>query len=83
MIFSRLFSKKHKWQAKDSNVRIAAINEELSLHNSDEKQVLLSLLSEDESELVRRAALLKLNDFNVYLSSSNSNDNVGIKKFSS
>ncbi len=81
MIFSRLFNKKNKWQAKDSNVRIAAINEELSTDNSVEKAILLSLLNTDESELVRRAALFKLNDFDVYVSSSHSNDNAGVKQF--
>jgi exonuclease SbcC len=81
MIFSRLFNKKNKWQAKDSNVRIAAINEELGTDNSAEKTILLSLLKEDKSELVRRAALLKLNDFDVYVLSSVSNDNAGVKQF--
>lgn len=81
MIFSRLFNTKNKWQAKDSNVRIAAINEELSITNSDEKAVLLTLLNTDKSELVRRAALLKLNDFDVYVSTSHDNDNASLKKF--
>ncbi len=81
MIFSRLFKTKNNWQAKDSNVRIAAINEELSIDNTEEKAVLLALLAADKSELVRRAALLKLNDFDVYISTSHQNDNAGVKQF--
>ncbi|MCW8866229.1 MAG: DUF349 domain-containing protein [Colwellia sp.] len=81
MIFSRLFTKKNKWQAKDSNVRIAAINEELSITNADDKKVLLALLNTDSSELVRRAALLKLNDFDIYLLASHENDNASVKQF--
>ncbi len=81
MIFSRLFKTKNKWQAKDSNVRIAAINEELSIANTEEKAILLALLATDKSELVRRAALLKLNDFDVYISTSHQNDHAGVKQF--
>jgi len=82
MIFSRLFNKKDQWQAKDSNVRIAAINEQLNGDHPSQKEILLSLLSDDESELVRRAALLKLNSFDTYLFASQENTNNAIKKFS-
>jgi len=81
MIFSRLFKTKNKWQAKDSNVRIAAINEDLSLDNPEEKAVLLSLLASDANELVRRAALLKLHNIDVYISTSHQNDHAGVKQF--
>lgn len=81
MIFSRLFSTKNKWQAKDSNIRIAAINEELNVNNSDEKKILQSLLSSDTNELVRRAALIKLNDFEDYVTASQVNDNEAVQHF--
>jgi len=81
MIFSRLFTTKNKWQAKDSNVRIAAINEELSSAEPEQRGILLSLCQQDESDLVRRAALQKLNDFESYLAASDDNNNASIKKF--
>jgi len=81
MIFSRLFKTKNKWQAKDSNVRIAAINEDLSIDNPEEKALLLSLLASDASELVRRAALLKLHNVDVYIATSQQNDHAGVKQF--
>ncbi len=81
MIFN-LFKSKNKWQHKDSNVRIAAINEELDSNNHDNKTTLLSLLNEDESELVRRAVLLKLNNFDDYYRASVTNNNKVVKEFS-
>jgi len=81
MIFN-LFKSKNKWQHKDSNVRIAAINEELDSNNSENKTTLLSLLNTDSSELVRRAVLLKLNDFDDYYSASITNDNKAVQEFS-
>lgn len=83
MILSRLFNTKNKWQAKDSNLRIAAINEDLNVSNSEDKDILMSLLSKDQSDLVRRAALLKLNDFSVYLFTSQDNDSASVKQFAS
>ena len=83
MIFSRLFNKKDQWQAKDSNVRIAAINEQLNGDSPSQKEILLSLLSHDDSELVRRAALLKLNSFDIYLLASQENTNKSIKQYAS
>jgi len=81
MIFN-LFKRKNKWQHKDSNVRIAAINEELDNNNSENKITLLSLLNDDSSDLVRRAVLLKLNNFDEYYSASISNDNKVVQEFS-
>jgi len=81
MIFN-LFKSKNKWQHKDSNVRIAAINEELDANNIENKSTLLSLLNDDESELVRRAVLLKLNNFDDYYSASISNTNKVVQEFS-
>jgi exonuclease SbcC len=80
MIFN-LFKSKNKWQHKDSNVRIASINEELDNNNSENKITLLSLLNDDSSELVRRAVLLKLNSFDDYYSASITNDNKVVQEF--
>ena len=77
-----LFKSKSKWQNKDSNVRIAAINEELDKNNTENKTTLLSLLNNDDSELVRRAVLLKLNNFDDYYNASLTNDNKSVKEFS-
>jgi hypothetical protein len=81
MIFN-LFKSKSKWQHKDSNVRIAAINEELDANNNDNKVTLLSLLNDDTSELVRRAVLLKLNNLDDYYNASILNDNKAVQEFS-
>jgi exonuclease SbcC len=81
MIFN-LFKSKNKWQHKDSNVRIASINEDLDNNNSENKITLLSLLNDDSSELVRRAVLLKLNSFDDYYSASITNDNKVVQEFS-
>lgn len=81
MIFN-LFKSKNKWQHKDSNVRIAAINEELDNNNSEHKTTLLSLLNDDNSELVRRAVLLKLNSFDDYYTASITNNNKVVQEFS-
>ena len=81
MIFN-LFKSKNKWQHKDSNVRITAINEELDYNNSENKITLLSLLNNDDSELVRRAVLLKLNNFDDYYTASISNSNQNVQEFS-
>ena len=77
-----LFKSKKKWQHKDSNVRIAAINEELDCNNNENKTTLLSLLNTDSSELVRRAVLLKFNSFDDYYNASILNDNKAIQEFS-
>jgi len=80
MIFN-LFKSKNNWQHKDSNVRIAAINEELNSDNNEHKAILLSLLNEDSSELVRRAVLLKLSSFDEYLIASKSNTKKSVQEF--
>jgi len=81
MIFN-LFKNKNSWQHKDSNVRIAAINEQLNSANNEDKAILYSLLNEDKNELVRRAVLLKLNSFDDYFTALNTNDNAAVKSFS-
>jgi len=77
-----LFKSKKKWQHKDSNVRITAVNEELDCNNDENKNTLLSLLNTDSSELVRRAVLLKFNSFDDYYNASIMNDNKAIQEFS-
>jgi len=79
MIFSKLF--KPKWQNKDANVRIAAINDELNISDSEQKQILQSLLEKDESEIVRRAILLKINSFDTWLNASKLNSNNKIRDY--
>ena len=79
MIFSRLF--KAKWQHKDSNIRIAAINELLDPALADDQGILTSLLTEDDNELVRRAVLLKINKFTLWLSSSVDNNNKKVRQY--
>ena len=80
MIFN-LFKSKSNWQHKDSNVRIAAINDELSPAQPEDKTILLSLLNEDSNELVRRAILLKLNSFTYYLQAHATNNNSKVQRF--
>jgi len=79
MIFSKFF--KAKWQNKDSNIRISAINDELAINVVEDKDILMTLLQEDENELVRRSVLLKINDFNIWLSASIENTNKKIREY--
>ena len=80
MIFSNFF--KAKWQHKDSNVRITAINNDLDVNTPEHLVILKDLLQHDESELVRRTALIKLADFDIFLNESENNTNKKIKEFS-
>lgn len=79
MIFSRIF--KAKWQHKDSNIRISAINDTLDPNAKDDMAILQRLLTNDSNELVRRAVLLKVNDFNLWLSASKDNNNKKIRQY--
>ncbi len=79
MIFSKFF--KAKWQNKDSNVRITAINDELLLDNPEHKRIITTLAQEDDSEMVRRAALVKLSEYDFWLEQSQSNSNKKIREF--
>lgn len=71
MIFSHLF--KAKWQNKDSNVRLTAVNDDLSPETPEQLTILNRLIAEDDNELVRRAALLKINTFDTWLTAKNNN----------
>ncbi len=79
MIFSKFF--KSTWQNKDSNIRISAINNELDINNSEQNAILLSLLANDDNELVRRAVLIKLNNFDAWLNASNDNNNKKVRDY--
>ncbi len=79
MIFSKFF--KAKWLHKDSNVRIAAINELLDPVNKEHADILVELIASDSNELVRRAALLRVNTFAQWLDASINNADVKIKEY--
>ena len=79
MIFAKLFKSQAKYKHKNLNVRITAINEELSAES--DIIILESLAQQDESDLVRRAALMKLNSFPTWLSASESNNQAKVKDF--
>ncbi len=81
MIFSKFF--KAKWQHKDATVRVLAVNEELELNNKEHLAVLNNLLATDNSDLVRRAVLIKLNSFDVWLQESKSNTEAKIREYAS
>ncbi len=83
MILSKLFktkSFKPKWQDSERTVRVEAINE-LNADNAEDKAILQNLLATDDAEIVRRAALIKLNNFEDYLQASKHNSHAKIKAF--
>ena len=80
MIFN-LFNKKNKWQHKDKNIRIEGINDALKLDDEAHSAILMRLLNEDESDLVRRAVLLKLHNIDTYIHASVENSQDSIKQF--
>lgn len=80
MIFN-LFKNKKKWQHKDKNIRIEAVNELLQQDEPSQHEVLMGLLASDESELVRKAVLIKLNNLDAYINASIDNDKESIRKF--
>ncbi|KGJ98354.1 DUF349 domain-containing protein [Thalassotalea sp. ND16A] len=79
MILNKLF--KAKWQHKDANVRIEAIKN-FELNETANVEILNRLVNDDISELVRRAALLKLNQYSVFLHASIDNSLPAIRQFS-
>ncbi len=81
MIFPSFFKNKNKWQSKDSNVRITAINEDLAINNTEQRAILRELAKRDENELVRRAALIKLNDFDDFYHACQSNSFESVQHF--
>ncbi|WP_083494251.1 HEAT repeat domain-containing protein [Colwellia sp. MT41] len=81
MIFSSFFKTKANWQHKDTTVRITAINSELSVDNSEQLAILTDLIQQDSSDLVRRAALIKVASFDCYLDASHNNSQAKVKQF--
>lgn len=81
MIFSKLFNKKAAWQHADSNNRIAAIKDDLHLSNDQDIQVLKNLARNDDSDMVRRSALIKLDAFDVWLAAVEQDKNNSVKQF--
>ena len=81
MIFSKLFANRSNWQHKDVNVRVQAIENELNLDNEQERQIVINLAENDESDLVRRSALIKLGDINHWLAFGLQDKHQGIVKF--
>jgi len=79
MIFSKFF--KAKWQSKEHNVRLTAINDDLSLSNPDDLVILANLAQTDPNELVRRAALIKMADFAIWQLNSTNNDNKKVREY--
>ncbi len=79
MIFSKFF--KAKWQSKEHNVRLTAINDDLSLNNPDDLAILANLAQTDPNELVRRGALIKMADFAVWQINSTNNDNKKVREY--
>ena len=66
MIFKKLFASKANWQHQDPNVRVSCIEKELQLNDTEAQQIIRQLATTDESALVRRAALLKLDDIEAW-----------------
>ncbi len=78
MIFEKLF--KPKWQHKDANVRIQALNE-FDVNNPELQTILEQLAEQDSSELVRRSALIKINSPQAWFKAMLHNSNRAIVKF--
>jgi len=79
MIFSKFF--KAKWQSKEHNVRLTAINDDLLTSNPDDLVILTNLAQTDDNELVRRAAIIKMADFSVWHKNSTENDNKKVREY--
>ena len=81
MIFSSLFKKTPLWQHQDSTLRITAINNELAITDVKSRSILIDIMNEDNSDLVRRAALIKLHDFDVIVQAYDSNSSEKVRAF--
>ena len=79
MIFSKFLKK--KWQHKDSTVRVEAINSSLSIDDAEQRDIIMALAKNDENENVRRAALIKLADFQSWLTHSQENTMPKVKQY--
>jgi hypothetical protein len=81
MIFSTLFKTKATWQHKDATTRITAINNELSLSDNQHSAILHDMVKSDDSDLVRRAALLKIGSLAAFIDASRNNSLEKVKQF--
>ncbi len=81
MIFTRFLKK--KWQHKNSTVRVEAINNDLSLEQPEQREIIAELALNDDSENVRRAALIKLASYQAWLLHSQENSMAKIKQYAS
>jgi len=81
MIFSTLFKTKVNWQHKDATIRITAIHNELSCSDNEHSIILQNMIQSDVSDLVRRAALLKISSFAAYLEAYKNNSQDKVKQF--
>ncbi len=79
MIFTKFLKK--KWQHKDSTVRVEAINNSLSLDDPEQREIIEQLARSDDNENVRRAALIKLADFQSWLLHSQENSMAKIRQY--
>lgn len=79
MIFSNFLKK--KWQHKNSTVRVEAINSSLSIDEPEQLAIIQNLAATDENENVRRAALIKLNNYLSWLSHSQENTMVKVQQY--
>lgn len=79
MIFSKFLKK--KWQHKDSVVRVEAINSSLSVNEPEQRDIIAQLAMSDDNENVRRAALIKLDNFQTWLQHSQENSMAKVKQY--
>ncbi|WP_085303598.1 DUF349 domain-containing protein [Colwellia polaris] len=79
MIFSKFLKK--KWQHKNTSVRVEAINSSLSINEPEQLAVIQDLATNDESENVRRAALIKLNNYQSWLLHSQENTLLKVQQY--
>jgi len=79
MILSKFFKK--QWQHKNSIVRVEAINNSLSINEPEQRAIIEQLAQSDDNENVRRAALIKLANFQTWLSHSQENSMAKIKLY--
>ncbi len=79
MIFSKFLKK--KWQHKNSTVRVEAINSSLSIDEPEQREIIEALAANDDNENVRRAALIKLNSYQSWLTHSQENNMVKVKQY--
>lgn len=67
MILSKLFSSKANWQHKDASTRITCIENELNTNNDQDLQILRQIIDNDLSDIVRRAALIKIDSVSLWV----------------